>query len=193
VENNDNARPSLSDETLNRWARGDRQAFLDAVRPWQDAVHRIACRIAGNRHDAEEVWQSLMLRLLRNELALPPAAKFAAWLRRCAVNESIGFVRRRRASLRARRELAGRPRSETTDPAAQFFEAERQSDIDRALGQLSAEQRALLSLRFDEGLTVREMADVLEQPRSTVSFQLEQAIQSLRERLDVEPREVRHE
>jgi RNA polymerase sigma-70 factor, ECF subfamily len=193
VDNENNDRASLSDETLSRWASGDRQAFLDAVRPWQDAAHRIAGRIVGNLHDAEEVWQSLMLRLLRNEVALPPAAKFGAWLRRCAVNESIGFLRHRRASLRARQEFAGVPRLEPPEPAEEFLDGEQHSDIQQALARLSDEQRALLSLRFDEGLTVREIADVLEQPRSTVHFQLEQAVQLLRDQLGVGHRKVHHE
>jgi RNA polymerase sigma-70 factor (ECF subfamily) len=193
VGNEDNDRSSLFDETLRRWERGDRQAFLDAVRPWQDAAHRIACRIVGNLHDAEEVWQSLMLRLLRNEVALPPAAKFGAWLRRCAVNESIRFLRHRGASLRVRQEFAGVPRLEPLEPAEAFLDGEQHSDIQQAVARLSEEQRALLSLRFDEGLTVREIADVLERPRSTVHFQLEQAVQLLRDQLGVEQRRVHDE
>ncbi len=52
---------------------------------------------------------------------------------------------------------------------------------------------ALLSLRFDEGLTVREIADVLERPRSTVHFQLEQAVKSLRSKLVPSNERARHE
>jgi RNA polymerase sigma-70 factor (ECF subfamily) len=188
----DQTRPeqTLSEQTLSRWAQGDRQAFLEAVGPWQDAVHRIACRVVGNRHDAEEVWQSLMLKLLNREGALPRAAKFAAWLRRCAVNESIAFLRQGHAALRARLDSAKTRRREPGEPADAFQEDETRSKLQQALARLSDEQRALLSLRFDEGLTVREIADVLERPRSTVHFQLEQAVQMLRNFLGVEQRKV---
>jgi RNA polymerase sigma-70 factor (ECF subfamily) len=180
----------LSDETLRRWKRGDRQAFVDAIRPWQDAAHRIACRIVGNLHDAEEIWQSLMLHLLRNEVALPSADKLGAWLRRCAVNESIRFLRSRRAARRVQQGSAGIARSETLEAVDAFLESEQRSELQLALAGLSDEQRALLSLRFDEGLTVREIADVLERPSSTVHFHLEQAIKSLRNRLGAEQRKV---
>jgi RNA polymerase sigma-70 factor, ECF subfamily len=188
VNNESNGKQTVTEEMLRRWERGDRQAFLAAVRPWQDTAHRIACRIVGNLHDAEEVWQSLMLRLLRNGVALPPAEKFGAWLRRCAVNESIHFLRNRRAARRVRHESAGIARAETLDAAHDFLESERLSELQIALGGLTDDERALLSLRFDEGLTVREIADVLERPPSTVHFQLEQAVKLLRSQLGAQQR-----
>jgi RNA polymerase sigma factor (sigma-70 family) len=109
------------------------------------------------------------------------------------VNESIRFLRQRRTSLRARQDLAaarGRPPAE---PAAGQEDADEHSDIRLALACLTDEERALLSLRFDEGLTVREIADVLERPRSTVHFQLEQAVQLLRDQLGVKQRKVHHD
>ncbi len=46
--------------------------------------------------------------------------------------------------------------------------------------QLEPEQRAILSLRFDEQLTIREIGSVLKQPHTTVQSKLRRAIEQLR-------------
>jgi hypothetical protein len=91
--------PPITDSTLAKWKAGDRRAFLAAVGPWLDRVYRIVDRIVGTSHDAEEVFQTLMLRLLRSDVAQPPATGFPGWIRRCAVNEAITFLRRRQRAI----------------------------------------------------------------------------------------------
>ena len=52
-----------------------------------------------------------------------------------------------------------------------------------AMEQLSGEQRAILAFRFDEKMTVRQIADLLELPHTTVHAKLQRAIQTLRSKL----------
>jgi len=59
-----------------------------------------------------------------------------------------------------------------------------------ALEALEPEQRAILSLRFDEECTIREIGSILEQPHTTVQSKLDRAIARLRELLDVSVRNV---
>jgi RNA polymerase sigma-70 factor, ECF subfamily len=174
--------PSISIEVLARWESGDPSGFVAALRPWQDSIFRIVCRILGNSHDAEDVCQMLMLRWLRTPGKLPQPARFAAWLRRCAVNEAISFLRRKRPTTGP---LNDDLPAEFREPVAELADAELRVQITGALDDLSPEQRALLTLRFDEGLTVREIADVVERPSATVHFHLNQTIALLRERLGI--------
>jgi RNA polymerase sigma factor (sigma-70 family) len=53
-----------------------------------------------------------------------------------------------------------------------------------ALGQLQPEERALLSLRFDEALTFQEIANVLDRPVSTVKSQVASLVECLRTLID---------
>ena len=62
-------------------------------------------------------------------------------------------------------------------PVAFSDEVERMRD---ALETLEPEQRALLALRFDEGLTIRRISSVLEKPHTTVQSQLAKTIDKLR-------------
>jgi RNA polymerase sigma-70 factor (ECF subfamily) len=174
--------PSIPSDVLTQWEGGDPSGFVAALCPWQDSIFRIVCRILGNSHDAEDVCQTLMLRWLRTPGKLPQPARFVAWLRRCAVNEAIDFLRRQgRANGRLNEDVA----AEFREPVEELADAELRIKVTAALEQLSAEQRALVTLRFDEGLTVREIAEVVERPSATVHFQLGQAIALLRDRLGI--------
>lgn len=164
------------------WTARDTVSFLAAIRPWQASVCRILSRVLGDRHDAEDVWQSLVLRWWQSPGNLPAPDKFPAWLRRCAVNEAIRVLRRQKKlnhhgidNVPARQ--VGPWEALTTD--------ELRTDMRRAMLSLDPEDRALLALRFDEGLTIREIAEVLERPPATVYVQLERVVDRLRKLLGI--------
>jgi RNA polymerase sigma-70 factor (ECF subfamily) len=108
-------------------------------------------------------------------------SQVAAWLRRCAVNVAITELRRRNTHQQAGAKLAENCShtvgSEPTDLIAATEEA---AQLRHALAALASDQRALLSLRFDEGLTFREIASTVERPVSTVKSQVRTAIERLR-------------
>ncbi len=136
-------------------------------------MYRVAYRIVGQSADAEEVRQTILLRMIQRPELLPQASRIAAWIRRRVVNESISLVRKRRreSQLEVGNELP-----------AHFAEPSGDSgQLHTLLGKLEPSQRALLALRFDEQLTVREIAEVTETPRSTVHDSLQSAIDVLRE------------
>ena len=107
-----------------------------------------------------------------------------AWLTRCTVNEGITRVRQRERESRTRAELVrlARTAREAT-PLERLQDDESREQLSVALAKLSPDERALVSLRFDEGLTFRDIAEVLERSASTVKSQLSQAIARLRELL----------
>jgi RNA polymerase sigma-70 factor, ECF subfamily len=178
---------AVTEALLTKWKAGDREAFLAVVGPWQERIFRIVYRIVGTSHDADEVWQTLMLRLLQCELPLPAATAFPAWLRRCAVNEAITCLRRRQRVIgrAGRSDVSAEIPSSASEPSETIADAELREQLQEELLRLSPEQRAMLALRYDEGLTVREIAAVLESPHSTIQFQLGQAIERLRRRFAV--------
>ena len=156
---------------------GSRQAKSDFVRRWESPMYRIALRIVGQSADAEEVRQTVLLRMLQRPESLPQPQNIAAWIRRCVINESLTLLRKRRRF--ASSDIAESERTEP--PTDRSIEA---AQLHAVLDQMPPEIRALLSLRFDEGLTVREIADVVDQPRSTVHAKLQSAIGTLRKKLN---------
>ena len=169
-------------ELLNRLRHGEKSALEPLVRRWEHAVYQIAWRVVGNTAEAEEVRQTVFLRMLERPHRLPQADSLAAWMRRCTVNAAISVVRRRR---RIARPLPDGLREYRDEPPEQpLFRAEEAARLRDALEQFSPEDRALLSLRFDENLPFSEIAVALDRPPSTVKSRYTRLIGRLRSQLD---------
>lgn len=179
--------PSDAD-LLDRFRRGDRDAFTDLVRRWEGFLLRVAARVTGDVNEAEEVRQAVFLRLLQSPGAVRQPDRFEAWLRRAGVNEAIGAVRRRHRREGATARLRARsPAIETTRPGDALVASDEAARLAAELARLRPDERALLSLRFDEGLTFAEIAAALGEPASTVKSRTAKLVGRLRERLGIDP------
>ena len=173
-------------ELVRRFQRGDRAAFAALVRQWDGSVVRIAFRITGDLGEAEEVRQEVFLRLLESPHSLREPERFAAWIRRCATNTAIEAVRkhklRQRANTRIQQHLS---KTDDTQPIDKLAAADEAECLRAALAKLETDERGLLALRFDEGLTFQEIGNTLERPVSTVKSQVASAVERLRGLLGV--------
>src|SRR3954449_7334896 len=119
-----------------------------------DRVFRLAYRLTGNKHDAEDLTQEVFVRVFRSLSSYTPGA-FEGWLHRITTNLFLDQVRRK-ARIRfdglpddAAERLPGR---EPTPPEA-FDAAHFDDDVQRALDGLLPEFRAAVVLADVEGLT----------------------------------------
>jgi len=168
-------------ELVRRLRSGDRAALGLLVRRWEGSVYRIAYRVLGRDCDAEEVRQAVFLRLVERPTAVRHADRFAAWIHRTTINTAINYDRRRRRHWNLAARLGPKQRgSRDASPDDHALWADERRQLARALGQLSPRQRALLAMRFDEGLTMAQMAASLGRPVSTVKSQVQRAIAQLR-------------
>jgi RNA polymerase sigma-70 factor, ECF subfamily len=174
---------------VRQFCLGDRAALAPLVRIWEHRLLVIAFRVVGNLHDAEEVRQIVLLKLARSAPKLDDPARFAGWLRRCVVNEAVTWLRRRGAEARRRETFDDAGADGSPTPPQRALAAERSQRLQQALARLEPESRALLSLRFDEGMTIRQVAEVLERPPMTVHGQIARALGRLREQLGVDHEE----
>lgn len=164
----------------------DRDAFTQIVRIYEQSMLRTAYRIVGQQSDAEEVRQTILLRLWQSPEKIPEVNSFGCWIRRCVINEAIEILRRRNREDRRNKD-SGQFSSSSVDEANWDDEATR---LRNALRALEPEQRAILSLRFDEQCTIREIGNTLEQPHTTIQSKLDRAITRLRQLLDVSVKNV---
>jgi RNA polymerase sigma-70 factor, ECF subfamily len=168
-------------ELLARSASGDRQAFDGIVARYGPLALRLAARIAPDRQSAEDIAQEAMIRVWHRAADFDSRrARFTTWLYRIVVNLCI--------------DLRRRPKSEPLpehfdmpDPAAGAEETlereERGAALARAMDDLTAGQRAALTLVYDEGLSGAEAAEVLGVTTKAVERLLARARSHLRERL----------
>ena len=159
---------------------GDRAAFTALVRMWEQRLLTVAYRVVGNLPDAEEVRQIVLVKLAQLPQRLPDSSRFAGWLRRCVVNEAISWLRRRGAEANRTEPFDDALASRSPSPAERAIANERSQQLQEALQQIDPDLRALLSLRFDEGLSIRAIAEVMDRPPMTVHSQITRAVGQLR-------------
>ena len=130
-----------------------------------EAVFRAALRVTGNTADAEDVLQTVFLRVLGRSEEVEDVVLPGAYFRRAAVNAAVDVLRRR--ELRAESAYD----SEATHAAVQppFLLKER---LRRALAILDRDDASLFLLRHVEGLSIEELADMFEIEKNNVTVRL---------------------
>jgi RNA polymerase sigma factor (sigma-70 family) len=153
----------------------------EVVRTHSPRVYRLAYRLTGNAHDAEDLTQDVFVRVFRSLSSYTPGT-FEGWLHRITTNLFLDMVRRR-ARIRfeplsddAPDRLAGR---EPT-PAQAYDETHWDDDVQRALDALAPEFRAAVVLCDIEGLSYEEIADVLDIKLGTVRSRIHRGRTQLR-------------
>lgn len=135
-------------------------------------VFRTAYRITGNAADAEDVLQTVFLRLLKRPD--PEAVKdMGSYLRRAAINASLDLIR-------SRKEDRAVPLVDIASAASDHDPGELKSALRRALGRLSPKAAEVFALRFFEGLSNQQIARMLGVSRVLIAVMVHRARQQLR-------------
>ena len=170
---------------LARLARGDASAFAEIVREHQAMVYSLALHFLRDPAIAEDVAQEVFLELYRSLASIKSADHLRFWLRKVACHRSIDRARRNRRNVTLN--LDDVPESATAAPADDpLFEGR----LWRLVQSLPEKPRVALILRYQEDLTVPEVAEVMGMPRNTVKSLLGRAVDLLREKLDRSKRGV---
>jgi RNA polymerase sigma-70 factor, ECF subfamily len=127
-------------------------------------VYRAAYRVTGNGPDAEDVLQTVFLRMLRRDASSKEIQNPESYLRRSAVNAALDVVQARREPVAL--ELDRLPGRNPHD------QAELRDRLRRALASLPPRQAEIFALRFLEGLSNEEVARATGVSRITVAVTL---------------------
>lgn len=175
------------DRTLVESARaGDEKAFEEIVRRYQRQVSNAIYLTLGSRQDVEDLAQEVFVRAYRSLDRVAVGQSLFSWIYRIAVNVAIDELRRRKVrrflSLEGLGEFSGRENvaSEEETPAGRLLAGERSEQIRLALQRLSPTSRTVLLLREYEGLSYREIADVLHITEQAVKSRIFRARDELR-------------
>ena len=143
-------------------AAGHVPGWEEIVTEHSARVYRLAYRLTGNQHDAEDLTQETFLRVFRSLSTYSPGT-FEGWLHRITTNLFLDQVRRKR---RVRIDPWGDeterlPASSASTPERGFEHANLDSDVQRALDALPPEFRAAVVLCDMEGLSYEEIGVTL--------------------------------
>lgn len=161
-------------------ASGSQPAFQEIVRRYQRPVFNLIARIVRDPALAEDVAQEAFLKAFRSLASFDRTRRFSSWLFRIANNAALDALRRRRAD----------PVLQTDAPepigpsAADQVEARALgAALEQALSAIRPEWRAAVVLRYDEGLSYEEIAEVMGIPEGTAKTFVHRARKQLAERL----------
>jgi RNA polymerase sigma-70 factor, ECF subfamily len=168
----------LTEETLARAARGDQEAFAEIVHQHQAMVFSLAYHFLNDVSLAEELAQEVFLQLYQSLSRIESPAHVLFWLRKVTSHRCIDWARRQNP----RHQLSLEDIPELPAPVSPGDPM-----LARKLRQLVAalpeKSRMIVTLRFQEGLQLAEIAEVLEIPINTVKSQLQRSLAKLHEKV----------
>ena len=170
---------------------GDSEAFRALVERHSRAVYRLAHRMTGSPHDAEDVVQETFLKAYRQLGRFESRANFGTWLHRIAVNCSIDLIRGRKHQ-EAGHDASDLETLDTVDesrvdpsPERLMLSTEVKEQVTRAMDGLTPMERAAFVLRHFEGQSIEEISRALGLKANAAKHSIFRAVRKMR--LALEP------
>ncbi len=167
---------------VSRALQGDERAFSEIVEMYGALMLRTAIMIVADRDIAEDVVQDAFIQAWHHLPDLREAGALRPWLMRIVVNQCISFKRRlARTTAFMRQSLS----EQEIDLIAQIADhhkgrLERDWDLAQAINELPVKQRVVIVLHYYNGMTLPEMAKVLQTSENTLKKRIQAALNNLR-------------
>jgi RNA polymerase sigma-70 factor, ECF subfamily len=181
---------------IERTLAGDREAFHILLERHSHNVFRLAYRMTGNQHDAEEVVQEAFLRAYQKLSQFAERANFGTWVYRIAANYAIDRMRQRH-SEDSQREHPGRDTDERLEldrmsivpdaapsPERLAQSGELAEHLRRAMNTLTPAERTAFVMRHWGGSGIDEIATALSSSTSAAKNTVFRSVQKLRQALE---------
>jgi len=170
--------------------RGDRRAFEDLVERHKVKAYHIAFDFTRDREEAKDLSQEAFLKAFTHLKNFDGRSSFYTWFYRILVNLCLDYKRRQKRAPAnpfdetTEHELEpshqpGKPRS----PEQQVLARQLSLSVGTALEQLPAKQRTAFVLKNHQGLSIKEIAELMETAEGTVKVHLHRAVTALRQSL----------
>lgn len=156
---------------------GDPTAFRRLYEKYGDKVFASAYRIVGEHHAAADLAQEIFVKIFHEMRSFKFESRFSTWLFRVTVNHAINKANEVRRHTRIHEKIT---REGKGDPGGTREGGPLDERIQQAIQALSPKLRAIVSLRYLDGLSYEEIAEVLEVSLGTVKSRLFLAHETLR-------------
>lgn len=168
------------DGIVEQAARGDRTAFRELVERYRARIHRWALAVTADPDEADDVTQTVLLKLHGSLGSFAGRSAFATWLYRVTRNAALDRMRRRRKTVPLEEAPPEAVAGTAGDPAGEVDAGRLAGRIRRYLGELSPRQREVFDLADLQGFAVAEIAETLEVEPVTVRVHLMRARRAIR-------------
>jgi len=162
--------------------RGERDAFRALFEAHKDQVYSIALRFSGDRALAMDIAQDTFLKLFSSIRDFRGDARFETWIYRLVVNSCLDHKRRSWRLIPIADELMAILQA-PADSLNEVLRSELRHRVQSAVERLTPDLRMVIVLRYTEGLSYDEIAEVLGCSPGTVASRLNRAHKVLERRL----------
>lgn len=183
----------IDDSTLVREAqRGNRAAFEELVRHYDQSVLRLAMHLTGSEHEAQDIYQDAFLKAYKNVGNFRFECSFYTWIYRIVTNLCLDHLRKRQVrkedapvAVDADGEqydvLSQVPDARAAaNPERDLMRRELGTRINTALDKLTPRERMVFELKHYHGLKLRTVGEILNTTEETAKNTLFRATQKLR-------------
>lgn len=159
--------------------RGERDAFRALFEAYKDKAYSIALRYSGDEASAMDIAQDTFVKLFSSIRDFRGDSAFETWIYRMVVNSCLDYRRRSRRLLPLAEDFAGSLRVVGRDSLDELLRNERDARVRAAIDRLSPDLRIAVVLRYTEGLSYDEIAEVLGCSVGTIASRLNRAHKKL--------------
>ncbi|SRR6266851_2427410 len=183
----------IDDTMLIREAqRGNRAAFEELVRHYDNAVLRLALHLTGSEHDAQDIYQEAFLKAYKNVGSFRFECSFYTWIYRIVTNLCLDHLRKRNVRKEDAPVTVDSSGEEynlldqvpdgraAANPERDLMRRELGGRINRALDRLTPRERMVFELKHYHGLKLRTVGEILHTTEETAKNTLFRATQKLR-------------
>ena len=173
------SRSQIYDELLViKCQQGDKDAFDELVERWQKRLWHYACRVTGSESAAWDIVQETWFAIVKGLSKLKDTAVFPQWAFRIVNNKCTDWLRKQQRRSRLNNQLEEHAQSQSDK---EQNSDEKSESLRAAVGKLSPDRRALLSLRYHEGFDIGQIAEILSVPEGTIKSRLHRTVNELRQ------------
>lgn len=172
-------------ELVKRAQNGEGRAFDVLTERYRQRVTHLVYRYVGDTDTAMDLVQDIFFKIFRNLVKFKGESKFSSWMFRIAVNDCIDYKRRLKVRKEQSLETFQEYGFDVADPhgdndiEANFETARDRERVQQALTDLPPKQKAVVVMKVYEDMTFDEIAEVLDQPVSTIKSRLYKALNNL--------------
>ena len=178
------AEPIIDERVIAACQQGDRDAFALLFESYKDKVFSIAVySFGGDQTAASDVSQQIFLKLLTTIGQFRGDSAFTTWLYRMVVNTCIDEQRKRRHFLPVGESIPMSKLEGRRGPERHYAKREVADCVQAAISELKPKFRMPILLKYVEGLSYEEIAEVLNCSKGTVASRLNRGHQALARKL----------
>ena len=173
---------------VERAQRKDADAFAALIRAYERVALSVAFGVLGNQASAGDVTQDAFIRAWQRLPDLREPERFGPWLCGIVRNLAIDYLRRKKPAEPLMKAVsAAEPERWTSDPTDEVAQRENRARVGEAIASLDELSRLVVTMRYYEDLSSKEIGELLELSSAAVDMRLSRARKQLKALLQEEP------